>query len=54
MIVMKGSNHFNAIFWKNVHDSWCSHLPDNIKEAYDLFNHAKIPILRDQCKQQAT
>ena len=30
-------------FWKNFHDSWCSHLLDDTKEAYDLSNHIKVP-----------
>ena len=36
--------HLNASFWKNVHDSWCLHLLDNIRIAYDLSNHTKVTI----------
>ena len=38
--------HLNATFWKNVHDSWCSHLSEESKESYDLSNHTKVPILK--------
>ena len=30
-------------FGESVHNSWCSHLPDNTKESYALSNHIKFP-----------
>ena len=38
--------HLNVSFWNFFHDSWCSHLPDNIKEVYDLSNHTTFPIFK--------
>ena len=35
--------NIKAIFCKNVHDLWYSHLPDDTKDAYDLSNHTKVP-----------
>ena len=35
--------HLNAGFWKNVHESWCSHMSKNIKDSYNLSNHKKVP-----------
>ena len=42
--------HPNAGFWKNVHESWCSHMSKNIKDSYDLSNHKKVPNVKSKYK----
>ena len=46
MLVMILSKILMRFFWRNVHDSQCSRLSDDIKEAYDLSNLTKVPIKR--------
>ena len=42
--------NLNAGFWKNVHESWCSHMSKNIKDSYDLSNHKKVPNVKSKYK----
>ena len=39
-------NNLKLVFGRNVYESWCKHLTDELTRAYDLSNHIKVPIKR--------
>ena len=43
-------NNLKPVFGGNVYESWCSHLTDESKEAYDLLNHIKVSTKKKKVK----
>ena len=46
--------NLNAGFWKNVHESWCSHMQTKMKYIDDLSNHTKVPNAKRSMQMQTT